>query len=119
MVVAHHRSFAVEHARVARIAARVHNNPFIQHWHGRENELRARLDDILPTYTEALQRGDRDIVPFLFGQSADFVHAVRPAADVLREAIAAISRDLSRLDGRPSPDALVGMGGAITNMAAV
>ena len=27
--------------------------------------------------------------------------------------------DLSRLDGRPSPDALVGMGGANTNIAAV
>jgi hypothetical protein len=36
-------------------------------------------------YAEALQRGDRDIVPLLFGQSADFVQAVRPAADVLRE----------------------------------
>ena len=67
------------------IAARVHNNPFIQSWHGRENELRACLDTIIPTYTEALQRGDRDIVPVLFGQSADFVQAVRPAAEVLRE----------------------------------
>ena len=69
----------------AGIAARVHNNPFIQSWHGRENELRAHLDEILPTYAEALQRGDRDIVPLLFGQSADFVQAVRPAAEVLRE----------------------------------
>jgi nitronate monooxygenase len=69
----------------AGIAARVHKNPFIQHWHGRENELRARLDEVIPTYAEALQRGDRDIVPVLFGQSADFVQAVRPAADVLRE----------------------------------
>ena len=31
----------------------------------------------------------------------------------------AIAADLSRLDGRPSPDALVGMGGAITNLTAV
>jgi nitronate monooxygenase len=69
----------------AGIAARVHDNPFIQSWHGGENELRAHLDEILPTYAEALQRGDRDIVPVLFGQSADFVHAVRPVADVLRE----------------------------------
>ena len=41
------------------------------------------------------------------------------APDVLAEALAAISADLARLDGRPHPDALVGMGGAITNMAAV
>jgi exopolyphosphatase/guanosine-5'-triphosphate,3'-diphosphate pyrophosphatase len=41
-----------------------------------------------------------------------------PAATV-RDAMAAISSDLSRIDGRPVPDALVGMGGAVTNMAAV
>jgi exopolyphosphatase / guanosine-5'-triphosphate,3'-diphosphate pyrophosphatase len=39
--------------------------------------------------------------------------------EVLDAALAAISADLARLDGRPSPDALVGMGGALTNMAAV
>jgi exopolyphosphatase/guanosine-5'-triphosphate,3'-diphosphate pyrophosphatase len=38
---------------------------------------------------------------------------------VLDEALAAISADLSGLDGRPRPDALVGMGGAITNITAV
>jgi exopolyphosphatase/guanosine-5'-triphosphate,3'-diphosphate pyrophosphatase len=39
--------------------------------------------------------------------------------DVLREARAAISADLSRIDGRPAPDALVSMGGAVTNITAV
>jgi exopolyphosphatase / guanosine-5'-triphosphate,3'-diphosphate pyrophosphatase len=39
--------------------------------------------------------------------------------DVLREALAAFGADLSRLDGRPTPDALVGLGGAVTNLAAV
>jgi exopolyphosphatase / guanosine-5'-triphosphate,3'-diphosphate pyrophosphatase len=43
--------------------------------------------------------------------------AVSP--EVLREALAAISADLARIDGRPVPDALVGMGGAVTNLAAV
>jgi exopolyphosphatase/guanosine-5'-triphosphate,3'-diphosphate pyrophosphatase len=38
---------------------------------------------------------------------------------VLDEAQAAIAADLSSLDGRPRPDALVGMGGAITNITAV
>jgi exopolyphosphatase/guanosine-5'-triphosphate,3'-diphosphate pyrophosphatase len=41
------------------------------------------------------------------------------SADVLKDALAAISRDLSRLDGRASPDALAAMGGATTNVAAV
>ena len=43
--------------------------------------------------------------------------AVSP--DVLREAQAAISRDLARLDGTGPVDELVGMGGAITNLTAV
>ena len=38
---------------------------------------------------------------------------------VLDEAQAAIAAELSSLDGRPRPDALVGMGGAITNITAV
>jgi exopolyphosphatase / guanosine-5'-triphosphate,3'-diphosphate pyrophosphatase len=37
----------------------------------------------------------------------------------LAAALAAISTDLARLDGRPPVDALVAMGGAITNIAAV
>jgi exopolyphosphatase/guanosine-5'-triphosphate,3'-diphosphate pyrophosphatase len=44
-------------------------------------------------------------------------NAVSP--EVLREALAAIAKDLSRIAGRPHPDALVAMGGAITNIAAV
>ena len=44
-------------------------------------------------------------------------HAVsRATAD---EAVAAIARDLARIDGRPRPAALVGMGGTLTNMTAV
>jgi exopolyphosphatase/guanosine-5'-triphosphate,3'-diphosphate pyrophosphatase len=37
----------------------------------------------------------------------------------LSEAMAAIAAGLERLDGRPSPDTLVGMGGAVTNLTAV
>jgi exopolyphosphatase/guanosine-5'-triphosphate,3'-diphosphate pyrophosphatase len=39
--------------------------------------------------------------------------------DPLAAALAAIAADLDRLDGRPSPDALVALGGAVTNLAAV
>ena len=43
--------------------------------------------------------------------------AVTP--DVLRDAFAAISANLSQIEGRSPPDALVAMGGAVTNIAAV
>ena len=41
------------------------------------------------------------------------------SSDQLQGALSAIAADLKRLDSRASPDALVGMGGAITNIAAV
>ena len=39
--------------------------------------------------------------------------------DALHEAMAAITADLSRIEGRPVPDKLVAMGGVVTNMTAV
>jgi exopolyphosphatase/guanosine-5'-triphosphate,3'-diphosphate pyrophosphatase len=45
--------------------------------------------------------------------------AGKVAPSVLHDAFAAIGADLSRIEGRPSPSALVGIGGAVTNMAAV
>lgn len=39
--------------------------------------------------------------------------------EVLREALAAMAADLARLEGRPVAQALVAMGGAVTNIAAV
>lgn len=41
------------------------------------------------------------------------------STEVLQQALAAIATDLSRLDEREVPGALVGMGGAVTNIAAV
>jgi exopolyphosphatase/guanosine-5'-triphosphate,3'-diphosphate pyrophosphatase len=41
------------------------------------------------------------------------------SADTLRDALNAISADLSRIAGRPVPDQLVAMGGVVTNMTAV
>ena len=43
--------------------------------------------------------------------------AVTP--DTLRDAFAAISVDLTRLDGRPTPETIIAMGGVVTNMTAV
>ncbi|RPI22008.1 MAG: Ppx/GppA family phosphatase, partial [Actinobacteria bacterium] len=39
--------------------------------------------------------------------------------EVLAQAMAAIAEDLSAIEGRPTPDALVAMGGAVTNITAV
>jgi exopolyphosphatase/guanosine-5'-triphosphate,3'-diphosphate pyrophosphatase len=52
-----------------------------------------------------------------FTEAFNLDGAVSP--DTLQAALAAIAADLSRLDGRPVPDALAGMGGVVTNLAAV
>ena len=39
--------------------------------------------------------------------------------ETLRATLDLIATELDRLDGRPAPDVLVGMGGALTNLAAV
>jgi exopolyphosphatase/guanosine-5'-triphosphate,3'-diphosphate pyrophosphatase len=39
--------------------------------------------------------------------------------EVLQEALDAMAADLASLDGRSTPDAVVGLGGAVTNLAAV
>ena len=41
------------------------------------------------------------------------------SSEVVARACAAIAADLVRLDGRPTPDTLIGIGGAFTNLAAV
>ena len=66
------------------IAGRAFNNAFAQEWQGREAELRDRLDEVVPAYIEARERGDFDLAVTWMGQSAAFIHSVRPAAEVLR-----------------------------------
>jgi nitronate monooxygenase len=65
------------------IAARGYHNAFAQEWHGRENELRDRLDQIIPGYAAARQRHDFNTAPAYFGESASFVHAILEAEEVL------------------------------------
>ncbi len=66
------------------IASRAFNNRFSQEWHGRESELRERLDEVIPAYQEARQRGDLEAGPTYFGESASFINRVQTAAEVVR-----------------------------------
>ena len=66
------------------LGSRAFNNRFAQEWHGREAELRDRLDEVLPAYKEARQRGDIEAGPTYFGESASFIRTVRTAAEVVR-----------------------------------
>jgi exopolyphosphatase / guanosine-5'-triphosphate,3'-diphosphate pyrophosphatase len=63
------------------------------------------------------ERFSVDVGAVRYTERFGLVRAVAP--DVLLDALSAIAADLVRLDGRPAPDGLVAMGGAVTNIAAV
>ena len=67
--------------------------------------------------THVEERFSVDVGAARYTERFGLTGAVGP--DLLRAALAAIAADLSRIDGRPRPDALVAMGGAVTNIAAV
>jgi nitronate monooxygenase len=66
------------------IAGRVYRNAFVDEWHGREDELRRRREEIAPTLEEAYQRDDTSRMPVYIGQGSGAIDAVRPAAEVLQ-----------------------------------
>lgn len=66
---------------------------------------------------EVLERFSLDVGAARFTERYGLDGAVAP--DRLAAALEAIALDLAPLDGRPAPDTLVGIGGAVTNLAAV
>ena len=68
-------------------------NKFTARWEGQDDALRAQRDTIeRPTDAELDERA------VLYGQSAAFVHAVRPAAEVVREIVTDAENFLARLE---------------------
>jgi exopolyphosphatase/guanosine-5'-triphosphate,3'-diphosphate pyrophosphatase len=67
--------------------------------------------------TRVLDRFSLDVGAVRFAERFRLDRAASPA--VLADAVAAISADLTALEGRGQPDDLVGMGGTITNLTAV
>jgi nitronate monooxygenase len=65
------------------IAARAYRNQFVERWHHREDDLRNQLDEVAASYAQALRQRDPEATAVLMGQSAAFVHSIRPAADVV------------------------------------
>lgn len=69
------------------VSDRVRGNSFTAEWEGREEELRSRRGEIAP-----------DLAAIRYGQSAAFVAAVRPAAEVVRRVVEGAAETLrSRL----------------------
>jgi exopolyphosphatase/guanosine-5'-triphosphate,3'-diphosphate pyrophosphatase len=63
------------------------------------------------------ERFSVDVGAVRYTERFGLARAVRP--EVVREVLTTIAADLRSLDGRPKPRALVGLGGAVTNITAV
>lgn len=72
---------------------------------------------VFGTGTAVLDRFSLNVGALRFTESFGLGSAVSP--ERLKEAIDAIGKDLERLDAAATPDALVGMGGTVTNIAGV
>lgn len=77
--------------------ARVRRNAFTDRWHGREDELAARLDVETPRYRDALAAGDPDDAAVWFGEAGGLVSAIEPAGDIVRRMSAEARARLVRL----------------------
>jgi len=64
-----------------------------------------------------LDRFSLNVGALRFTEKYGLAHAV--SAERLQEALQEIAQDLQRLDGTPTPEALVGMGGTVTTIAGV
>jgi exopolyphosphatase/guanosine-5'-triphosphate,3'-diphosphate pyrophosphatase len=72
------------------------------------------------TFGHGAEVQDRFSVPVGAGRFTERFGLDRAVgADVVADARAAVAAELTRLEGRPTPEVVIGLGGAITNMTAV
>jgi nitronate monooxygenase len=78
--------------------ARVVNNGFVRHWHGREPELsNAALRQVEnERYYSAMNSGDPENTGVWIGEAAGLMHDVRPAADIVSQIVQDAERHLRR-----------------------
>ena len=81
------------------IADRVVHNDYTARWHGREAEVLDHQQELREQVQAAEAAGDARIAAVRAGNAAGLIHAVEPAAEIVRR-IVAEAEDLLRV--RPS-----------------
>ena len=66
------------------IAGRVYRNLLVRQWHGRDDEVLARREELASDAATARARGDPELASVYMGQGVGQVKAIRPAGDVMR-----------------------------------
>jgi len=82
------------------IGDRVVRNDYTDAWHGRDDELPARRSELHAQLVQAAKIGDGRIAPTRAGNAAGLIHAVEPAADIVRAIIAEAERILRDRPGQ-------------------
>ncbi len=82
------------------IGDRVVRNDYTDAWHGRDDELPARRPELHAQLVQAAKAGDGRIAPTRAGNAAGLIHAVEPAADIVRAIIAEAERILRERPGQ-------------------
>lgn len=69
------------------IEDRVLRNRFTAEWHGRDNEIAARREEMGATVNRAAQAGDVAVAPVRAGNAAGLIDAVEPAGEIVRRIV--------------------------------
>ena len=67
------------------IAGRVYRNLLVRQWHGRDDEVLARREELASDAAAARARGDPELASVYMGQGVGQVKAIRLAGDVMRD----------------------------------
>jgi len=68
----------------APFTARIRRNAFTERWHGREEELAGVAAAQAVAYRAASEAGDAENAAVWFGEAAGMIHAIEPAAAIVR-----------------------------------
>ena len=68
-----------------RIAGRVYRNRLVREWDGRDADVLAQREELASDVAAARASGDPELSAVYMGQGAGHIHAIRPAAEVLRD----------------------------------
>lgn len=70
------------------VGERILRNRFTDTWHGRDDELTAKKEELLAQIQAAAEAGDTSVARILAGNSAGMVHSIEPAADIVARIVA-------------------------------
>jgi nitronate monooxygenase len=82
------------------IGDRVVRNDYTDAWHGRDSEVAERRTELRAQLVDAAKAGDGRIAPTRAGNAVGLIHAVQPAAEIVRQIIADAERILRERPGQ-------------------